>query len=162
MNGNSNDYLWAGTEVLADLAVVVRGDNGCIYTNMPDAANTKDTTVPNKKYVDNAIENIHLTSRTKYQHNLVLEGSGFKAFMSIPRSKDTTFYTLDEIIQALESTKIPCTGYILDGEIYYSILALDTTDTTAPKLIYLNPVSGEQMLEITNDDVAITDDPIEF
>ena len=51
-NGNPNDYFWTGTEVLSDQAVVVRGDNGCIYTNMPNAANTKDTTVPNKKYVD--------------------------------------------------------------------------------------------------------------
>ena len=114
----------------------------------------------NKKYVDDAIASIHLTSRTKYQHNLVLEGSNFKAFMSIPRSKDNTFYTLDDIIQALESTKIPCTGYIHDGERYYSIFVLDTTDTTAPKLIYLHPVSGEQVFEIISNDVAITDNPI--
>lgn len=59
MNGNPNAYLWAGTEVLSDLALVVRGNNGCIYTNMPDAANTKDTTVPNKKYLeDNFVKKI--------------------------------------------------------------------------------------------------------
>lgn len=161
-NGNSNDYLWAGVEELADLVIPVRGNNGCIYTNMPDAANTKDTTVPNKKYVDDSIASIHLTSRTKYQHNLVLEGSNFKAFMSIPRKNDKTFYTIDDIIQAFESTKIPCTGYIQAGERYYSIFVLDTTDTTAPKLIYLHPVSGEQVFEIISDDVAITDNSIEF
>lgn len=116
----------------------------------------------NKKYVDDAIASISLTSRTKYQHNLVLEGSNFKAFMSIPRSDNTTFYTLDEIIQALESTKIPCTGYVYDGTIYYSILALDTTDATAPKLIYLNHGSGVQVLEIMSNDVAITDNVLDF
>lgn len=51
-NGNSNDYFWTGTEVLSDQAIVVRGNKGCIYTNMPDAGFMEDTTVPNKKYVD--------------------------------------------------------------------------------------------------------------
>lgn len=132
--------------------------DGVLITNVP----TQPYQCANKKYVDDAIASISLTSRTKYQHNLVLEGSNFKAFMSIPRSDNTTFYTLDEIIQALESTKIPCTGYVYDGTIYYSILALDTTDATAPKLIYLNHGSGVQVLEIMSNDVAITDNVLDF
>lgn len=157
---NNNKYgrcsLGPGTE---QYTAVLRDAGGQI--NVPEIP-ASDYNAVCKKYVDNAIANISLTSRTKYQHNLVLEGSDFKAFMSIPRSNDTTFYTLDDIIQALESTKIPCTGYIHDGEMYYSILALDTTDTTAPKLIYLNHVSGVQVFEIMANDVAITDNILEF
>lgn len=51
-NGDPNAWLWGGPEVLSDMAVVIRANNGCIYTNMPDAANMKDTTVPNKKYME--------------------------------------------------------------------------------------------------------------
>ena len=51
-NGDPNAWLWGGPEALADLAVVIRANNGCIYTNIPDAANMKDTTVLNKKYTD--------------------------------------------------------------------------------------------------------------
>lgn len=143
----------------SEYTAVLRDAGGQI--NVPEIP-AKDYNAVCKKYVDDAIASIHLTSRTKYQHNLVLEGSTFKAFMSIPRSDDTTFYTLDEIIQDLGSTKIPSTGYIHDGERYYSIFVLDTTDTTAPKLIYLNPVSGEQVFEIMANDVAITDNVLEF
>lgn len=63
--GDPNSFLWAGPDVLAELAVVVRANNGCIYTNMPDAAHTRDTTVPNKKYVDDAI-----VTKTLYRHDL--------------------------------------------------------------------------------------------
>ena len=93
MSGDSNGYLWAGPEVLSDQAVVVRGNNGCIYTNMPNAANTKDTTVPNKKYVEDAIANIPLKTLfgnqdihgigniDLYRHNIRIKvsASGFGA-----------------------------------------------------------------------------------
>lgn len=157
--GDPNSFLWAGPEVLADQAVVVRANNGCIYTNMPDAAHTRDTTVPNKKYVDDAIASIASTTQTKYQHNLVLEGTKdgftFKAFLSIPRSDDTAFGTFDEIINAVGTVSIPCTGYVYDGTKYYSIYDLDTS---APVFDYLNPDSGEQMLAVTNNDVTVSDD----
>lgn len=64
-NGNPNDFLLAGTHVLDDLCVVIRGNKGSIYTNMPDAGFIKDTTVPNKKYVDDAI-----ATKTLYRHDL--------------------------------------------------------------------------------------------
>ena len=163
-NGNPNDFLWTGTEVLADLAIVIRGNNGCIYTNMPDAANTKDTTVPNKKYVDDAIASISPTTQTKYQHNLVLEGtklgSTIKAFMSIPRSDDTPFGTLDEIIAALGDAYIPCTGYIYDGN--QKSFAIVAFNTAGPGFECNNPESGGEVFMIANDDVTVTDNVLQF
>ena len=70
--GNSNDYFWTGVNVLDDHTIVVRGNNGCIYTNMPNAENTKDTTVPNKKYVeDNFVKKNPSNDRFVYGKNLV-------------------------------------------------------------------------------------------
>ena len=162
-NGNPNDFLWAGPELLADQAVVVRANNGCIYTNMPDAANTKDTTVPNKKYVDDAIASISPTTNTKYQHNLVLEGtqlgSTFKAFMSIPRSDNTLFGTLDEIVAALGDAYISCTGYLYDGnQKSYNVIAFNTA---GPGFVYNDPEAGGRVFSIGSD-VNVTDNPIEF
>ena len=231
--GNPNDYFWTGKEVLEDSTIVVRGNNGCIYTNMPDAANTKDTTVPNKKYVDDhftpaysssppvlwggqlicynnnkygrcaldpgtaqytavlrdtggqinlpeipakdynavckkygddAIASISPTTQTKYQHNLVLEGTKLgdtiKAFMSIPRSDDTTFGTLNEVIAALGDAYIPCTGYIYDGnQKSYNIIAFNTA---GPGFEYNNPETGGQVYLIANDDVTVTDNKLAF
>ena len=162
--GNPNDYLWSGTEVLDDLCIVMRGNNGCIYTNMPDAANTKDTTVPNKKYVDDAIASISSTTQTKYQHNLVLEGtqlgSTFKAFMSIPRSDNNAFGTLDEIVSALGGASISCTGYIYDGnQKSYVIVAFNPA---GPGFEYNDPESGGQVFVIGNDAVTVTDNVLNF
>lgn len=238
--GNPNAPLWAGTEVLVDSAVVVRGNNGCIYTSMPDAAHTKDTTVPNKKYVDDnfikkpdpyaydgliaihadgnvflkhiddlgcvpltvaqvyentagdhkpystgalvtndptqpyqcankkyvddAIASISPTTQTKYQHNLVLEGtqlgSTFKAFMSIPRSDNTAFGTLDEIVSALGDSYISCTGYIYDGnQKSYAIVAFNTA---GPGFEYNDPETGGLVFVVANDNVTVTDNIIQF
>lgn len=237
-NGNANDFLWTGVEVLDDLSLVIRGNNGCIYTNMPDAANTKDTTVPNKKYVDeryvkktsstagtliytnvngtdssiglslgneigkvaqyydknqwpgdnsqggllvtatptkpyhaankkyvdDAIASSPSTTQTKYQHNLVLEGtqlgSTFKAFMSIPRSDNTAFGTLDEVIAAIGDAALPCTGYIYDGnQKSYNIVSFNPA---GPGFEYNDPATGGQVFMIGNDDVTVTDVPISF
>jgi hypothetical protein len=237
-NGNPNDYLWAGTETLSDLAIVVRGNNGCIYTNMPDAANTKDTTVlnkkyvddnfvkkpepyvvdaliaihangnifvkhiddlgsvpgtiaqvytndagdtkpyskgvlitndpvqpyqcANKKYVDDAIASISPTTKTKYQHNLRLEGTKdgftFSAFISIFRSNNEEISTLDEVVAVIGSGSISCTGYLYDGnQKSYSIMAF-----AGSVFVYNDPEAGGRVFEVTADDVAITDNPIEL
>lgn len=163
-NGDPNAFFWTGTEVLSDQAVVVRGNNGSIYTNMPNAANMKDTTVPNKKYVDDAIASISSTTQTKYQHNLVLEGtqlgSTFKAFMSIPRSDDTPFGTLDEVISALGNSYISCTGYIYDGN--QKSYAIVSFNPAGPGFEYNDPETGGQVFVVSNDIVTVTDDPIPF
>lgn len=239
-NGNSNDYLWAGVEELADLAMVIRGNNGCIYTNMPNAANTKDTTVPNKKYVDDnyikkpepyvvdaliaihsngdifvkhiddlgsvpntiaqvytnaaggykpystgvlitndpvqpyqcankkyvddAIASISPTTQTKYQHNLILEGtkdgSTFKAFMSIMSSDDASITDLDGVVSILGNASNPCTGYIYDGnQKSYNVIAFNAS---GPVFEYNDPEAGGAEFAVTNDDVTVSDDPIEF
>ena len=139
------------------------GDNsqgGFLVTATP----TKPYHGANKKYVDDSIASISPTTQTKYQHNLVLEGtklgSTFKAFMSIPRSDNTAFGTLDEVIAALGDAYISCTGYIYDGnQKSYNIVAFNTA---GPGFEYNDPESGGQVFVIGNDDVAITDTPKEF
>ena len=135
-----------------------------MYTNMPDAAYTKDTTVPNKKYVDDAIASISSTTQRKYQHNLVLEGtklgSTIKAFMSIPRSDNTTLGTLDEVIAALGDAYIPCTGYIYDGN--QKSFAIVAFNTAGPGFEYNDPASGGQVFSISNNDVTVTDNVLTF
>lgn len=120
--------------------------------------------IANKKYVDDAIASISPTTQTKYQHNLVLEGtklgSTIKAFMSIPRSDDTLFGTLDEVIAALGDAYIPCTGYIYDGnQKSFSIVAFNTA---GPGFECNNPESGGEVFTIANDDVTVTDNVLEF
>lgn len=120
--------------------------------------------IPNKKYVDDAIASISPTTQTKYQHNLILEGtqlgSTFKAFMSIPRSDDTLFGTLDEIVAALGDAYIPCTGYIYDGnQKSFSIFAFNTA---APGFEYNNPESGGEVFTVANDNVTVTDNVLNF
>lgn len=104
------------------------------------------------------------TAQTKYQHNLVLEGTNlvgtFKAFMSIPRSDNTTFGALDEVVAALGDAYIPCTGYIYDGnQKSFVIVAFNTDD---PGFEFNDPETGGQVFAIGNDDVVITDNVIEF
>ena len=104
------------------------------------------------------------TTQTKYQHNLRLEGtqlgSTFKAFMSIPRSDNTAFGTLDEIVAALGDAYIPCTGYIYDGnQKSFSIFAFNTA---APGFEYNNPESGGEVFTVANDNVTVTDNVLNF
>ena len=114
INGDSNGYLWAGPEVLADIAVVVRGNNGCIYTNMPDAANTKDTTVPNKKYIDDAIK-----EKTLYRHDLRIVRAvassvfGYSVYCSFYSSSNLSISSLTDLKTVLGNTfTIMATGYL--------------------------------------------------
>ena len=79
--GNSNDYFWTGVNVLDDHTIVVRGNNGCIYTNMPNAENTKDTTVPNKKYVEDNFLKVY---------DLGIIGSGEVKIPGMRSMNDTT------------------------------------------------------------------------
>ncbi len=115
----------------------------------------------NKKYVDDLVGSIASTIQSKYQHSLILEGTKdgftFKAFLSVYRSDDAAFGTFDEIVQAIGSNNIPCTGYVYDGTKFYSIFDLDGS---GPVFNYLNPELGEQMLAVTNDDVTISDDVV--
>ena len=118
----------------------------------------------NKQYVDDAIASISPTTNTKYQHNLVLEGmqlgSTFKAFMSIPRSDDTLFGTLDEIVAALGNAYIPCTGYIYDGnQKSFSIFAFNTA---GPGFEYNDPETAGQVFAVTNNNVTVTDNVLLF
>ena len=113
-NGNPDDFLWAGTEVLADLSIPVRGNNGCLYTNMPDAANTKDTTVPNKKYVDDAIE-----EKTLYRHDLRITRTatssvfGYSVYCSFYSSSNLSISSLTDLKTVLGNTfVIMATGYL--------------------------------------------------
>lgn len=131
---------------------------GNIRTNTP----IDNLDCANKKYVDDAIANI--ASTTKYQHNLVLEGtqlgSTFKAFMSIPRSDDTAFGTLDELVSALGDAYISCTGYIYDGnQKSYNVVAFNTA---GPGFEYNDPETGGAVFAVTNDSVTVTDNTIQF
>lgn len=157
-----NTQKWFPTcvgEWVANSAIALTDSKGHLGTNTP----TDDRHCANKKYVDDAIASIASTTQTKWQHNIILEGTKdgftFKAFLSVCRSDDTPFGTFDEIVNAFGSISIPCTGYVYDGTKHYSIYDLDCS---APVLDYLNPDSGEQMLEITNDSVTVSDDPISF
>lgn len=121
INGDSNGYLWAGPEVLADIAVVVRGNNGCIYTNMPDAANTKDTTVPNKKYVDDADE-----EKTLYRHDLRIMRTatssvfGYSIYCSFYSSSNLSISSLTDLKTVLGNTfVIMATGYLSGTDANY-------------------------------------------
>ena len=120
--------------------------------------------IANKKYVDDSIASISPTTKTKYQHNLILEGikdgSTFKVFMSLMRTDDTAITTLDEVISILGSASHSCTGYIYDGnQKSYNVVAFNSS---GPVFEYNDPESDGQEFAITNDDVAITDNPIEF
>ena len=163
LNGTTNEEHWYATcvgEWVANSAIALTDAQGHLGTNTP----IKDRHCANKKYVDDAIASISPTTQTKYQHNLVLEGTKFgstiKAFMSIPRSDSTAFGTLDEIIAALVDAYIPCTGYIYDGnQKSFSIFAFNTA---GPGFECNNPESGGELFVIGNDDVTVTDNVIEF
>ena len=80
--------------------------------------------------------------------------------MSIPRSDDTAFGTLDEIIAALGDAYIPCTGYIYDGN--QKSLAIVAFNTAGPGFECNNPESGGEVFTIANDDVTVTDNVLTF
>lgn len=116
--GDPNAPLWAGTEVLDDMSVVVRGNNGCIYTNMPDAANTKDTTVPNKKYVDDAIASISST-KTLYRHDLRITRTatssvfGYSVYCSFYSSSNLNITSVANLRTVLGNAfTVMATGYL--------------------------------------------------
>ena len=117
----------------------------------------------NKKYVDDAIAGI--SSSTKYVHSLVLEGTKdgntFKVYMKVFRSDNAEITTLDEVISAVGGAgDYSCTGFIYDGnQKSYNVIAFNVSD---PSFMYNDPETGEQPFVITADDVAITDNPIEF
>lgn len=118
----------------------------------------------NKKYVDDAIASISPTTNTKYQHNLVLEGRQFgytfEAFMSIPCSNNTAITTFDELVSILGDAYIPCTGYIYDGnQKSYNVFAFNTA---GPGFHYNDPEIGGQVFMVSNDNVTVSDDPVEF
>ena len=143
------------------------GDNsqgGFLVTATP----IKPYHAANKKYVDDAIASISPTTQTKYQHNLRLEGikdgSTFKVFMSLMRNDDTAITFLDEVIDILGSatgsSSQSCTGYIYDGnQKSYNVFAFNSSGSVFE---YNDPEAGGAEFAVTNDDVAITDDPIEF
>ena len=139
-------------------SIVGYDNNGVIYAK---TISDDPWSVVNKEYVDDAIANILLTIQSKYQHNLILEGTKdgftFKAFLSVSHSDEAVFGTFDEIIQAIGHANVPCTGYVYDGTKYYSIFVLDSS---GPVFNYLNPELGEQMLAVTNDDVTISNDVV--
>ena len=138
----------------------VNGDNGKRSTTATLVVGTPKQPyhAANKKYVDDAIASILSPTQTKYQHNLILEGAKdgftFKAFLSVMRSDDTVFSTFYEVLNAIGGSSIPCTGYVYDSTKYHSIFALDID---LAGLVYLNLEIGEQILFVTNDDVAVLD-----
>lgn len=132
--------------------------NGALITNEP----VKPYQCANKKYVDDLIDSISPTMQTKYQHNLRLEGTKdgctFTVFMSLMRNDDTTITDLDEVISILGSSYQSCTGYIYDGnQKSYNVIAFDSSGSI---FVYNDPETGGQVFAVTNDDVAISDDPI--
>lgn len=163
LNDTANEQKWFPTcvgEYVANSAIALTDAHGHLGTNTPIA----DKHCANKKYVDDAIASISSTTQTKYQHNLVLEGTEygftFTAFMSIFRSNNDGISALDEVVAALGDAYISCTGYLYDGnQKSYSIIAFNAS---GPVFKYNDPETGGQEFAITNDDVAVTDNVLEF
>lgn len=116
--GDPNGFLWAGTKVLDDACVVVRGNKGCIYTNMPDAGFMEDTTVPNKKYVDDAI-----ATKTLYRHDLRITrtanssapGFGYSVYCSFYSSSSLSIASLTDLRTVVGNQfTLMATGYLLE------------------------------------------------
>lgn len=124
---------------------------------------TTSKEVATQEYVNNAIASSPSTTQTKYQHNLVLEGtqlnSTFKAFMSIPRSDNTQITTFDELVSILGNAYIPCTGYIYNGSQKSNVII--AFNTAGPGFYYNDPETGGQIFTVGSD-VTVTDDPKEF
>lgn len=100
----------------------------------------------------------------KYQHHLILEGIKygltFKAFMSIMSSDDTSITDLDGVVSILGSASNSCTGYIYDGnQKSYNVIAFNPT---GPVFEYNDPETGGAEFAVTNDDVIVSDNSIEF
>lgn len=164
VNGTKNEQKWYATcvgEWVANSAIALTDDQGHLGTNTP----TADKHCANKKYVDDAIASISPTTQTKYEHNLRLEGTTygctFTVFMSLMRNDNTTITDLYEVISILgNASSHSCTGYIYDGnQTSYNVIAFEPA---GPVFVYNDPEAGGRVFEITNDDVAITDDTIEF
>ena len=134
--------------------------NGVLITNEP----VQPYQCANKKYVDDAIASIASTTQTKYEHNLILEGTKdgftFKAFMSLLRTVDEPITSLDDVLSILGVASHSCTGCLYDGnQKSYNIIAFNASSIVFE---YNDPETGGQVFAVTNDDVAITDDVLEF
>lgn len=164
LDETANRQKWFPTcvgEYVATSAIALTDAEGHLGTNTP----TADKHCANKKYVDDLIVNI--TSATKYVHSLVLEGTKygntFKVYMKVFRSDNAEITALDEVISAVGGGGYySCTGFIYDGnQKSYNVIAFDAS-TSDSAFAYNDPEAGEQEFAITADDVAITDNPIEF
>lgn len=144
-----------------DGAIVGYDNNGVIYAK---TTSDDDYSVVNKKYVDDLLANISPTLPSRYEHNLILEGtkdgSTFKVFMSLLRTDDEPINSLNDVVSILGSSSHSCTGYIYDGnQKSYNVIAFNPT---GPVFEYNDPEVGGAEFEVTNDDVAIMDNSIEF
>lgn len=150
--------LGTGTD---EYTAVLRDAGGQI--NVPQIP-ANDSNAVCKKYVDDVIGSISPTLPSRYEHNLILEGIKdsftFRVFMSLLRTDDIAINTLDDVVSILGSASHSCTGYLYDGiQNSYAVIALNAS---GPVFNYNNPQTGGQELAITNDDVSIIDDVIEF
>lgn len=150
--------LGTGTD---EYTAVLRDAGGQI--NVPQIP-ANDSNAVCKKYVDDVIGSISPTLPSRYEHNLILEGIKdsftFRVFMSLLRTDDFAINTLDDVVSILGSASHSCTGYLYDGnQKSYAVIALNAS---GPVFNYNNPQTGGQELAITNDDVSIIDDVIEF
>ena len=152
------------TDLGSDLLAKINGKLTAPTTPTADSAVTllSDGTVGTKPLSE--IGGGEPTAQTKYQHNLRLEGTKdgftFTVFMSLMRNDDTTITDLDEVISILGNASHSCTGYIYDGnQKSYNVIAFEGSGSV---FVYNDPEAGGQVFAVTNDDVAITDDPIEF
>lgn len=162
-NPISKDNVYYPMDIYASALSIPYRDSEKNNFKVGDITSSDDSGyVANKKYVDDSIANID-TNSTKYQHNLILEGTKdgftFKAYMNVFRSDNAEITALDEVITVIGHSSNPCTGYIHDELKYYNIIAFDGS---GPVFDYINPESGEVELAVTNDDVIVSDNVIEF
>lgn len=164
-NPISKDNVYYPMDIYASALSIPYRDSEKNNFKVGDITSSDDSGyVANKKYVDDSIANID-TNSTKYVHNLLLEGTKdgdrFRVFMRVFRSNDVEITALDEVVTAVGGQgSYSCTGFIYDGnQKSYNVIAFNASD---PSLEYNDPESGGQQFAITADDVAITDNPIEF
>lgn len=164
------DTLPAGTLFGITDATVSKTDLSTDLKNEINGKLNKPTTPSAESAVtmlaDGTVETKPLSeiSGRKYQHNLLLngtkDGSTFKVFMSIFRSDDAQISTLDEVVSILGITSHSCTGYIYDGnQKSFNVISFNSA---GPAFECNEPESGGQEFAVTNDDVAITDEVLEF
>ena len=156
----TNKQAWFGSSVgqyIANSAVAFTDAQGHLGTNTP----TDALHCANKQFVEDAIANINLT---KYVHNLVLEGikdgNEYKVFMRVFRSDNAKITDLATVRDSIgQNDDYSCTGYVREGNNYYSVMSFDGS---GPLIIYLAGASGVLSIEPTADDVTISDSINEF